>query len=557
VAQVVSLMVKFWPTEQQVKFLGASLAAGISVYLPRGAQEMALGRFLCTVNGGGNARIDDVKLELFYKKDLVDAAQKNRWRTLEKGHLWDLAHKVLAATTFYLTSRYSLVEGIKVFLPVSLRTSSIAQAAFQTLASSVVSNNFLLRFHILDLTPVVFKIAHFLLDVKSVRDQGRNQRIEYWKEKAYDWEKKTEALWYLRLAIVACGAAGGVTTILGFIFVHVLKTVLKVGYFYTPNTPWNQIMDLAMAAASGLTASLTSLLQPPPSRLSELKQLSQRIDANNGASAELEAIFKDLKTARQQGNLGWDEFDHVCGVMQIKLEKILSEQIYPAWMGQHLIHLSLSEEAEIRKIHGPEGIFEKLCENPSQSRLERMRFFTMLLCVNLRRLRIKVEEQTVTPVHAEQIQNCLYFQTLSNILGKIGEMDLMICNIGQIILSNYRKLKKLHYANDQQVKEAIDKDPFFKPIFEMLPLIKKMPEYSLSSPLQLFFCSLTTYLEKNPSIVPAIEYAHESDSQARQDRNVNTAQRDQAFNTHFQCYSHTPDAASKTFDDIVTLCQSW
>jgi hypothetical protein len=155
---------------QAAKILGAGLATLASVFLPRGGQGIALGRYLLAQ--GASWYIDSpVKLSLFYPSKQVEEVAKNPTRAYLHGHLWDLAHKVLAATAF-LTSSDLLIPG-------SLKIAVWARVFFS-------------------LVPVVLKLMHWGLDLASIKGRYQNGIIESCKDTAYNQYEMQQ----IRLAIM-------------------------------------------------------------------------------------------------------------------------------------------------------------------------------------------------------------------------------------------------------------------------------------------------------------------------------------------------------------------
>lgn len=474
--------------QQPVKVLGAGLAALAGILLNRGNQGIAIGEYLLAQGESQNVN-SPVKLKLFYPEEKIEEIAKNPMRAYLNGHLRDLAHKVLAATAFYLTSSYSLV-------PESFKTAAWARVFF--------GNNFFVRFHIIDFAPVMLKLAHWCLDLKSIKERGQNGVTEYCKGKIYRLGKCAEVLYFGRLVVVGGLAMGNAFQISGNLALVVVLGSMTV-------------------ACLGWGAASESFFSLPPSRLNDLESLSKAIEEGEWSSDALKVATKDL-----EAKLGREECNHVHSVILTQLEKKLETKIYPEWMQDTVVCVP-EQEVEVRKIHGREGVYEEIgipLEH-FQYEMQQIRFAMMLLCFNLRRLdqdSLKYDAATI-----QKIQNFLYLQALYYPMQLIADFEN---GVEDRILYCYRHWKRQIASDQQQIKQAVARDPFFEPLLGMLERMNTIGLQKFTPDLQDLFRILENLL-----------------------LNINQPRLSQAFKTDKTLYSTVKGAATKTLEEIVQICQ--
>lgn len=439
---------------QSVKILGAGLAALASAFLPRGGQGIALASYLLAQGASRNIN-SPVKLSLFYPSETVEEVAKNPTRAYLHGHLWDLAHKVLAATAFYLTF-HSLIPG-------SLKVTVWARIFFS-------------------LVPVMLKLTHWGLDLVSIKGRCRSGIIESCKDTAYKLGKCIEMLYWGMMFVVpyvATRQLDGFVKQLGPMLVPAL----------VPFALW-ECFDSS-----------------PPSRLNELQSSSSAIEKGSWNLEDLEAIAKDLAA-----KLNREEQTHVHNSILAQLEKKLEIEIYPQWTGNTFP--SVAQQEEIRRIQGRDGFYDlisislggRLFPDYFQYEMQQIRLSMMLLCLNLRRLdrdSAKYDKSTV-----QKIQRFLYLQALYYPFQQMVDFEN---GVERRILQCYHGWKgqnpsaNLTTSDQQQAKEAIAQDTFFDPLRHMLPHITAIGLEKFIPELQdLFHVLENLLLSKNHQRTPQI-----------------------------------------------------
>jgi hypothetical protein len=461
---------------QSFKVLGAGLAALGSIFLPRGGQGIALGNYLLAQGVSRNIDLP-VKLSLFYPSEQVQEAAKNPTRAYLHGHLWDLAHKVLAATAFYLTSSYLLVPG-------GLKVAAWVRVFFS-------------------LVPVVLKLTHWGLDLVSIKGRCRNGIIESCKDTAYKLGKCVEMLYW------------------GSAFVAPYVVVRQLDGLAVPIT--------VLLPSLGFFAAQECFFSSPPSRLNELQSSSKTIEKGEWNPESLEAVAKDLAV-----KLNPEEQIHVHNDIRAQLEKKLETEIYPQWTETKLVSAA-EQELEIRKILGREGIYEDISISLEydQYEMQQIRLAMMLLCLNLRRL--EWDSAKYDAATMQKIQKFLYLQALYYPIQLIADFEngverrILQCYYGW---KSQNPWKKLTTSDQQQAKKDIAQDPFFEPLRRMLPHMIAIGLQKFIPELQDLFLVLENLLlskdhQRNP----------------------------QVFKTDKTLYSTVESAATKTFEEVIQICQ--
>jgi hypothetical protein len=462
---------------QFAQVIGAGLTALASTFLSRDSQGIALGRYLLAQGKSQNVN-SPINLSLFYPREKVEEVAKNPARAYLNGHLWDLAHKVLAATAFYLTFRYSLI-------PESLKTAAWARVFFS-------------------LAPVMLKLAHCGLDIKSIKERGQNRIIESCRDTVYKLGKCVEVFYWGRLIVVPLVAA------------HQFDGLAAFGSL--------------VLSPLGMFAVGESFWSSPPSHLNGLESSSKAIEKGEWNPDTLKAVAKDLAA-----KLGQKEQAHVHGGILDQLEKKLETEIYPEW-AKDVPVLAAQQESEVRKIQGREGVYEEIGVSLKgglpleyfQYEMRQIRLAMMLLCLNLRRLDQGSHDGTLT----QKIQNFLYLQALYYPIQTITDHEN---GVERRILQCYRHWKSETsnaLVDQQQAKEAIAQDLFFEPLRCMLSHMATIGLQKFTPELQDLFQVLENLL-------------------LGKDR----PRSPQVFKTDKTFYSAVEGAATKTFEEIIEICQ--
>lgn len=502
---------KICSDRQQLKFLTWGLLSGTSIVLHRGYLEMALGAYLLTQEKFIGS-IKPINLNLFYPEGMIDAALKAPFNMFIKGHLWDLAQKVLAATAFYLTSNDSC-------LPEHFKIRSLAHSFFQKLEASFPVASFLYNFHVIDLTPVFFKFLHFFLDKKSAEEKGENKTVEFCKEVTYQLGKWSQVLWMARLFSVVC-----------------------------VNSDLQKRKSVLCGAIFALISAYVTASQPRPSHLNKLGVLSETFEKIKITDPEgLQKLLTQIQHELNQGNLSIDEKNFFGEYLRTKIGNELSEKIYAKWLKDEIFNQAgFDEHIPLIKGFSSQGVFEKLFISPipfgdCQYRLEKIRFYILLMGLNLRRLIFKVRLKELNLEQADKIQYFLYFQTLENLQSKFVPEKPTAWDPAKDLRQLYVTWKNIVDLRDKNVVEKISKNLFFKPIFDMLSLIENCSDFSIIYRLRFFFSSLKRWLQ---GVQRTVSHQPDQDELAK-------------VKLYFQKYSNIPNAATKTFEEIITICQGW